>query len=43
MLIQQCKAWVYAHMRLTPEEVAEYKKSPVVYNGDVGFFFEPDE
>ena len=30
-------------MRLTPEEAAEYKNVPVVYNGDVGFFFEPDE
>jgi sarcosine oxidase/L-pipecolate oxidase len=30
-------------MRLTPEEVAEYKNVPVVYNGDYGFFFEPDE
>ncbi|KAL5458243.1 hypothetical protein PMIN06_003443 [Paraphaeosphaeria minitans] len=37
------KAWVYAHMRLTPQKVAEYKNAPVVYNGDVGFFFEPDE
>ncbi|KAF2445074.1 fructosyl peptide oxidase [Karstenula rhodostoma CBS 690.94] len=44
-LEDQCvsKAWVYAHMRLTPQEAAEYKNAPVVYNGDVGFFFEPDE
>ncbi|KAK7746710.1 hypothetical protein SLS53_001897 [Cytospora paraplurivora] len=36
-------AWVYAHMQLTPEEVEEYKGVPVVYHGDFGFFFEPDE
>lgn len=37
------KAWVYAHMQLTPQEAAEYKGIPVVYNGDIGFFFEPNE
>lgn len=37
------QAWVYAHMQLTPEEAAAYKDTPVVYNGDVGFFFEPNE
>lgn len=44
-LEDQCcsKAWVYAQMRLTPQEAAEYQNSPVVYNGDIGFFFEPDE
>ncbi|KAF2651314.1 FAD dependent oxidoreductase [Lophiostoma macrostomum CBS 122681] len=44
-LEDQCcsKAWVYAHMKLSPEEVAQYKGVPVVYNGDYGFFFEPDE
>lgn len=44
-LEEQCvsKAWVYAHMQLTPQEAARYKNSPVVYNGDVGFFFEPNE
>ncbi|KAI5865209.1 fructosyl amino acid oxidase [Durotheca rogersii] len=41
----QCcsKAWVYAMIQLSPEEAAEYKDTPVVYNGDIGFFFEPNE
>lgn len=41
----QCcsKAWVYAHLQLTPTEAARYKDTPVVYNGDIGFFFEPNE
>jgi hypothetical protein len=43
MLTLVAQAWVYAHMQLTPEEAAEYKNVPVVYNGDVGFFFEPNE
>jgi hypothetical protein len=30
-------------MRLTPQEAADYKNAPVVYNGEIGFFFEPDE
>ena len=30
-------------MRLSPREAVAYKNHPVVYNGDVGFFFEPDE
>ncbi|KAI1138388.1 fructosyl amino acid oxidase [Hypoxylon sp. FL0543] len=44
-LDDQCcsKAWVYAMMQLSPEEATEYKNSPVVYNGDIGFFFEPNE
>ncbi|KAK7756496.1 hypothetical protein SLS62_001330 [Diatrype stigma] len=44
-LDDQCcsKAWIYAMIQLTPEEAAEYKNCPVVYNGDVGFFFEPNE
>ncbi|KAM3064687.1 hypothetical protein ACMFMF_011823 [Clarireedia jacksonii] len=44
-LEDQCcsKAWVYAHIQLTPEEATEYKDVPVVYNGDIGFFFEPNE
>jgi sarcosine oxidase/L-pipecolate oxidase len=37
------QAWVYAHMQLSPEEAKEFKGSPVVYNGDIGFFFEPNE
>ena len=37
------QAWVYAMIQLTPEEAAPYKDCPVVYNGDVGFFFEPNE
>lgn len=37
------QAWVYAHMQLTPEEAAEYKECPVVYNSELGFFFEPNE
>ncbi|OWZ61044.1 fructosyl amino acid oxidase [Cryptococcus neoformans Bt63] len=41
----QCcsKAWVYAHMQLTSAEAAEYKECPVVYNSELGFFFEPNE
>ncbi|KAF2028028.1 FAD dependent oxidoreductase [Setomelanomma holmii] len=41
----QCvsKAWVYAHIQLKPAEAAAYKSTPVMYNGDVGFFFEPNE
>ncbi|KAK6855527.1 hypothetical protein PG995_007678 [Apiospora arundinis] len=44
-LEEQCcsKAWVYAHMQLTPHEAAEYQGCPVVYHGDLGFFFEPNE
>lgn len=44
-LQEQCvsKAWVYAHMQLTPREAAAYKDCPVVYHGDYGFFFEPNE
>lgn len=44
-LENQCcsKAWVYAHLQLTPAEAAEYQGRPVVYNGDLGFFFEPNE
>ncbi|KAJ4489507.1 FAD dependent oxidoreductase [Lentinula edodes] len=44
-LEDQCcsKAWVYAHMQLTSEEIKDYAGCPVVYNEDLGFFFEPDE
>ncbi|KAJ4346098.1 hypothetical protein N0V95_005714 [Ascochyta clinopodiicola] len=44
-LQEQCvsKAWVYAHMQLTAQEAAAYKDCPVVYHGEYGFFFEPNE
>ncbi|PCG97016.1 FAD dependent oxidoreductase [Penicillium occitanis (nom. inval.)] len=44
-LEDQCvsKAWVFAHLQLTPQEAAEYKNMPVVYDGEYGFFFEPNE
>ncbi|KAJ5222508.1 uncharacterized protein N7469_008748 [Penicillium citrinum] len=44
-LDDQCvsKAWVFAHIKLTPEEAARYKDMPVVYDGEYGFFFEPNE
>ncbi|OQE94666.1 hypothetical protein PENNAL_c0003G05498 [Penicillium nalgiovense] len=44
-LEDQCvsKAWVFAHIQLTPQESAQYKDVPVVYDGDYGFFFEPNE
>ncbi|CAI7629351.1 unnamed protein product [Penicillium bialowiezense] len=44
-LEDQCvsKAWVFAHIQLTAEEVAKYKNIPVVYDGEYGFFFEPNE
>ncbi|EED20883.1 sarcosine oxidase, putative [Talaromyces stipitatus ATCC 10500] len=44
-LENQCvsKAWVFAHIQLTPQEAAEYKDIPVVYDGEYGFFFEPNE
>ncbi|CAI6074917.1 unnamed protein product [Clonostachys chloroleuca] len=44
-LKDQCvsKAWVLAHIQLTPEEAAAYKNTPVVYDGSYGFFFEPNE
>jgi sarcosine oxidase/L-pipecolate oxidase len=37
------QAWVFAHFQLTPQEAAEYKNMPVVYDGEYGFFFEPNE
>ncbi|KAL2867716.1 NAD(P)/FAD-dependent oxidoreductase [Aspergillus lucknowensis] len=44
-LEDQCvsKAWVFAHIQLTPSEAAGYKNMPVVYDGEYGFFFEPNE
>ncbi|KAJ3842960.1 FAD dependent oxidoreductase [Lentinula raphanica] len=44
-LEDQCcaKAWVYAHIQLTPKEAEAYAGCPVVYNEDIGFFFEPNE
>ncbi|KAL5339842.1 FAD dependent oxidoreductase [Aspergillus crustosus] len=44
-LEDQCvsKAWVFAHIQLTPSEAAELKNTPVVYDGEYGFFFEPNE
>lgn len=40
---QSLQAWVFAHIQLIPEEVAKYKNIPVVYDGEYGFFFEPNE
>ncbi|KAJ4181901.1 hypothetical protein NW759_017163 [Fusarium solani] len=37
------RRWVLAHIQLTPEEAAQYKNIPVVYDGEYGFFFEPNE
>lgn len=34
---------MYAYIQLSPKEAAAYKDTPVVYNGDIGFFFEPNE
>ncbi|KAK2767525.1 hypothetical protein FQN54_003682 [Arachnomyces sp. PD_36] len=44
-LQEQCvsKAWVLAHLQLTPQEAATYKGVPVTYDGEYGFFFEPNE
>ncbi|KAL7624797.1 hypothetical protein AAE478_004011 [Parahypoxylon ruwenzoriense] len=42
-LDDQCCSKIYAMIQLSPQEAAEYKDSPVVYNGDIGFFFEPNE
>lgn len=37
------QAWVFAHIKLTPQEAAQYENMPVVYDGEYGFFFEPNE
>nr|AXS76841.1 fructosyl peptide oxidase [synthetic construct] len=44
-LEDQCvsKAWVFAHIQLTPKEADAYKNVPVVWDGEYGFFFEPNE
>ncbi|KAH7120427.1 FAD dependent oxidoreductase-domain-containing protein [Dactylonectria estremocensis] len=44
-LEDQCvsKAWAFAYIQLTPQEVAEYKDVPAIYDGGYGFFFEPNE
>ncbi|WVQ85130.1 hypothetical protein IAT38_007295 [Cryptococcus sp. DSM 104549] len=41
----QCesKAWIYAHIRLTPEEAAALKNMPTTYNHELGFIMEPEE
>ncbi|KAL5358763.1 FAD dependent oxidoreductase [Aspergillus floccosus] len=36
-------AWTLVHIQLNPEERAQYKNMPVVFNIEKGFFFEPDE
>lgn len=37
------KAWVLAHIQLTREEAKSYANQPVVYDGEFGFVFEPNE
>ncbi|ORX35174.1 putative peroxisomal sarcosine oxidase [Kockovaella imperatae] len=39
----QCesKAWIYAHIQLTPEESQAWKGIPTMYNDLYGFFMEP--
>ncbi|OJJ86243.1 NAD(P)/FAD-dependent oxidoreductase [Aspergillus glaucus CBS 516.65] len=36
-------AWTLVHITLSPEERALYKNTPVIFNIEKGFFFEPDE
>jgi hypothetical protein len=43
LIYPSTQAWVFAHIQLTPQEAAEYKNAPVVYDGEYGFFFEPNE
>ncbi|WVR05976.1 hypothetical protein IAU60_003004 [Kwoniella sp. DSM 27419] len=38
----QC-AWIYAHIRLTPEEAEALKGIPTTYNHELGFIMEPEE
>lgn len=39
----QSKCWTVAHIQMTKEEVPSFKDSPIIYNVERGFFFEPDE
>ncbi|KAH7141975.1 FAD dependent oxidoreductase [Dactylonectria macrodidyma] len=41
----QCvsKARVFAHIQFTPEEAAKFRNTPVIYDSEFGFFFEPIE
>ncbi|XRM42953.1 hypothetical protein ABZX51_006162 [Aspergillus tubingensis] len=36
-------AWTLVHIALKPQERAQYKNMPVIFNIEKGFFFEPDE
>ncbi|KAK7425058.1 hypothetical protein QQZ08_008334 [Neonectria magnoliae] len=35
------KASIVTHIQLTPEEAAEFKNTPVIYNGEYVFIFKP--
>jgi len=36
-------AWTIAHIKMTKDEAMLYKKLPVLFNVELGFFMEPDE
>lgn len=36
-------AWTVAHIKMSPEEAKLYKKVPVLFHSEKGFFIEPDE